>query len=259
MYQKKCSKCRLRYTEKKGTVFNMRSQLLIVIPAYNEAENIERVVEDLKQNYPQYDYVVINDGSRDATAEICRKRNYHLIDMPINVGLADGVQTGMMYAYRNGYEYAVQFDGDGQHDPQYLAAMLNAMADCDVCIGSRFVDRKKPGGLRMLGSNIIQFTLRLTTHKVIKDPTSGMRMFNRAAIKAMAENADYGPEPDTMAHLIRSGARVKEIQVEMRERIAGESYLSFSRSIKYMAHMCFSIMFIQWCRKKVKLTGGDRA
>ena len=92
--------------------------------------------------------------------------------------------------------------------------------------------------------------------KRIKDPTSGMRMFNRATMRAMARNADYGPEPDTLAHLIRSGAVVKEVQVEMHERIAGESYLSFSRSIKYMLHMCFSIMVIQWCRKKVDLKGG---
>lgn len=235
-----------------------KSNLLIIIPAYNEAENIERVVDDLIQNYPQYDYVVINDGSKDNTLEICRKRGYNYLDMTINVGLADGVQTGMMYAYRHGYDYAIQFDGDGQHDPAYIASMLEAMQECDVCIGSRFVEKKKPKSLRMLGSNVIQFTLKLTTRKTVKDPTSGMRMFNRAAIRVMAENIDYGPEPDTVAHLIRSGAVVKEVQVEMRERIAGESYLNFARSIKYMMHMCFSIMFIQWCRKKVVLRKEDR-
>lgn len=235
-----------------------RSRVLVIIPAYNEAENIERVVDDLIENYPQYDYVIINDGSRDATPDICRKHHYNYIDMPINVGLTDGVQTGMMYAYKMGYDYALQFDGDGQHDPRYIGDMIEAMKECDICIASRFVDQKKPGGLRMLGSNIIQLTLKLTTRKTIKDPTSGMRMFNRATMKAMAEQADYGPEPDTLAHLIRSGAKVKEVQVEMHDRIAGESYLNLSRSVKYMLHMCFSIMFIQWCRKKIKLEGGDR-
>ena len=170
-------------------------KLLIIIPAYNEAENIERVVDDLIEHYPQYDYVVINDGSKDKTLDICQRRGYRYIDMPINVGLTDGVQTGMMYAYENGYDYALQFDGDGQHDPQYIEKMIEAMSECDVCVASRFVDRKKPGGMRMLGSNIIQATLRLTTGKKIKDPTSGMRMFNRATMKAMARNADYGPEP----------------------------------------------------------------
>lgn len=232
-------------------------KVLIIIPAYNEAENIERVVDDLIENYPQYDYVIINDGSRDNTLEICRRRGYHVIDMPINVGLTDGVQTGMMYAYENGYDYALQFDGDGQHDPAYIQKMLETMSECDICVASRFVEKKKPHGLRMLGSNIIQFFLKLTTGKTIKDPTSGMRMFNRATIRAMATHSDYGPEPDTLAHLIRSGAKVKEIQAEMHERVAGESYLSFSRSIKYMLHMCFSIVIIQWCRKKVDLKGGD--
>ena len=233
----------------------MKSNLLIIIPAYNEAENIERVVDDLIENYPQYDYMIINDGSKDGTPEICERRGYRYIDMPINVGLADGVQTGMMYAYQNGYDYALQFDGDGQHDSAYIEKMLEKMSSCDICIASRFVDVKKPKSLRMLGSNIIQTTIRLTTGKNIKDPTSGMRMFNRATMKFMAEQVDYGPEPDTVAHLIRSGATVEEVQVEMRERIAGESYLNFSRSIQYMMHMCFSIMFIQWCRKKVKLKG----
>ncbi len=238
----------------------MRPELLIIIPAYNEAENIERVVDDLIENYPQYHYIIINDGSKDNTLEICQQRGYHYIDMPINVGLADGVQTGMMYAHKHGYQYAVQFDGDGQHDPRYLEKMVETMKadECDICIGSRFVDEKKPNSMRMLGSNIIQFTLRLTTGKNIKDPTSGMRMFGKKAIRAMAEQIDYGPEPDTMAHLIRSGAKIKEVQVEMHERIAGESYLSFSRSIKYMMHMCFSILFIQWCRKKISYMGGEK-
>ena len=228
-------------------------KLLIIIPAYNEAENIERVVDDLIENYPQYDYLIINDGSKDKTADICERRGYNFIDMPINVGLTDGVQTGMMYAHRKGYEYALQFDGDGQHDPKYISKMLEKMDSCDICIGSRFVEEKKPNSLRMLGSNIIGFTIRLTTGKKINDPTSGMRMFGRAAMRVMARQVDYGPEPDTIAHLIRSGAVVEEVQVEMRDRIAGESYLNFSRSIKYMLHMCFSIMFIQWCRRKVKL------
>ena len=149
--------------------------------------------------------------------------------MPINAGLTCGVQTGMMYAYKSGYEYALQFDGDGQHDPAYIADMLDAMSECDICIGSRFVTKKKPITLRMLGSNLIQFFLKITTGKTIKDPTSGMRMFNRATMRVMAKQPDYGPEPDTIAHLIHSGAVVGSVQVDMRERVAGESYLTLSR------------------------------
>ncbi len=231
-----------------------KSDVLIIIPAYNEEENIESVVSTLEKDYPMYDYVVVNDGSRDATADICRKNGYHMIDLPINVGLSGGVQAGMLYAMKMGYDYAIQFDGDGQHDPAYIESMKAEMQKgYDIVIGSRFVTEKKPHGLRMLGSRIIGFSLWLTTGKRIKDPTSGMRMFGKNVIRAMALTSDYGPEPDTVAHLIRSGAKVSEIQAQMRERTAGESYLSFSRSIRYMLHMCFSITVIQWCRKKVDL------
>ena len=231
----------------------MQNELLLIIPAYNEAENIEKVVDNLIENYPEYDYIVVNDGSRDATSEICRRRGYRFLNMQINVGLTGGVQAGMMYAHRHGYKYALQFDGDGQHDPACIAPLLEkAKEGYDICIGSRFVTEKKPFTMRMIGSFFIGGILRLTTGKRIKDPTSGMRLFGEKAIRAMAETADYGPEPDTLAHLIRSGAKVAEVQVEMHERTAGESYLSFTRSLRYMTHMGLSIMFIQFCRKKPK-------
>ncbi len=228
-------------------------KVLIIIPAYNEEKNIEGVVDNLIENYPQYDYLIINDGSKDKTLEICRKKGYNHLNMPINVGLADGVQAGLMYAYEHNYDYAIQFDGDGQHDPAYIERMVEAMEECDICIGSRFAEQKKPFTGRMIGSRLIQLALILTVHKNIKDPTSGMRMFSRSVIKAMSSTADYGPEPDTLAHLIRSGARVTEIQVEMRERSAGESYLNLGRSIKYMFHMFFSILFVQWFRRKAQI------
>ncbi len=232
-------------------VKSMDRKVLIIIPAYNEEKNIEYVIHDLETNYPQYDYIVINDGSQDHTHEILHRNNFNHIDMPINVGLACGVQTGMMYAYNHGYDYTMQYDGDGQHDAAYIDDMVSAMEKgYDICIGSRFVTSKKPSSLRMFGSNIIQAAIKVTTGKTIKDPTSGMRMFNRTTMKIMANSIDYGPEPDTVAHLIRSGAKVIEVQANMKERIAGESYLNFSRSVKYMLHMCFSILFVQWCRKK---------
>lgn len=231
----------------------MQPKLLIIIPAYNEGKNIEHVVNNLQENYPQYDYIVVNDGSRDDTLDICREKGYNYIDMPINVGLTGGVQTGLMYAYQQGYDYALQFDGDGQHDPAYIAPMLEKMKECDICIASRFVTEKKPKTLRMLGSNLIQFMLKITTGKTIEDPTSGMRMYNRIVMKAMAELPDYGPEPDTIAHLIRSGAVIKSIQAEMHERMAGHSYLNLARSVHYILHMCLSIMMIQWFRKKINL------
>ena len=223
---------------------------LIIIPAFNEAENIERVVDNLIENYPQYDYLIINDGSSDNTAGICKERGYRFVSHPVNLGLAGAFRTGMMYAERHGYDCAIQFDGDGQHDPVYIEAMTKEIeAGADIVIGSRFVTEKKPVTARMIGNNLIEGCIILTTGKKIKDPTSGMRMFNKKMINKLANAVDLGPEPDTIALLYRKGAKIKEIQVKISERIAGKSYLTAAKSINYMARMMISILFLQWFRK----------
>lgn len=227
---------------------------LVIIPAYNEQDNIVRVVENLKNNYPQYDYVVINDGSADSTPEICRAKGYELIDLPVNLGLAGAFQTGLKYAYQKKYDYAIQFDADGQHLPQYIEKMLGKMQEgYDIVIGSRFVTEAKPSSLRMLGSNMISLAMRLTTGQKIKDPTSGMRMFNKKMIEEFALNMNYGPEPDTVSYLLKQGATIAEVQVTMEERIAGTSYLTMGRSIMYMMRMMISILLIQNFRKRQKV------
>ena len=227
------------------------SKLLIVIPAYNEEESIVRVVEDLIERFPQYDYVVVNDGSLDKTAAVCREHGFHLIDLPVNLGLAGAFQTGLRYAAENGYDCAMQFDADGQHKPEYIPAMLAELEDgADIVIGSRFLTVKKPKSLRMLGSYIISWSIRLTTGRAICDPTSGMRMFNRAMMEEFAQNLNYGPEPDTISYLIKNGAVVREVQVTMGERTAGQSYLTLWRSAEYMVKMSISILLIQWFRKR---------
>jgi glycosyltransferase involved in cell wall biosynthesis len=226
---------------------------LVIIPAYNEEQSIERVVDNLIENYPQYDYVVINDGSSDQTAKVCRKRGYNLIDLPVNLGLSGAFQAGLKYAYLQGYERAIQFDGDGQHRPEYIERIENKIEEgYDVVIGSRFVDQKKPFSARMMGSHLISLAMRLTTGKKIKDPTSGMRMFSQKLIKEFALNLNYGPEPDTISYLIKHGAKVAEVQVEMDERLEGESYLNLYRSISYMLRMGISILLIQFFRKRKK-------
>ncbi len=223
---------------------------LIIIPAYNEAENIERVVENLKNNYPQYDYVVINDGSGDNTAAICKRNNYNYISHSINLGLAGAFQTGMKYALRNDYDAAIQFDGDGQHNPEYIQDMLDKIKEgYDIVVGSRFAEKRKPFSMRMIGNNLIEAAVLLTTGKKIHDTTSGMRIYNKKMIEKLAQGIDLGPEPDTLALLIRKGAKVSEVQVEMNERTAGESYLTFTKSLKYMTRMMVSILFLQWFRK----------
>ena len=230
----------------------MKMKILIMIPAYNEELNIERVVNNLIENYPQYDYVVINDGSKDDTAKICREKGFHLIDLPINLGLSGAVQAGMRHARQNGYDAAIQIDGDGQHRPEFIEKLAEELDkdNAQIVIGSRFVTQKKPHSLRMLGSNVISAFIKLSTGFRLNDPTSGMRMFNRDIIKEFALNINYGPEPDTISYLIKKGVRVKEVQVQMDERVAGESYLNITRSMKYMILMSFSILFIQGFRKR---------
>ena len=221
-------------------------KVLIIIPAYNEEESIEKVINNLKQNYSQYDYVIINDGSHDHTSEICHKNKYKIIDLPVNLGLTGAFQTGLKYAYKKGYDYAIQFDADGQHLPEYIPAMVDKIEEgYDMVIGSRFVEKPKPRSLRMLGSRVISTAIKITTGVHIADPTSGMRLFNKTLIREFAENINYEPEPDTVSFLIKQGVKVAEVQVEMKEREAGESYLNLSRSIVYMTKMFVSIIILQ--------------
>ncbi len=226
------------------------SKVLAIVPAYNEEGSLPATIEELTRVAPDVDYLVINDGSRDNTAQICRDNGYRYVSHPTNLGLTAGVQTGMKYAMRHGYDMAIQFDADGQHDPAYIGALVEKMRQTgsDIVIGSRFVTEKKPNSLRMLGSNLISNMIRLTTGKKIMDPTSGMRLYNAAAIELFATQGWASPEPDTLACLIRKGFKVEEVQVSMRERSAGESYLNFSRSISYMLNTCTSILFSQWFR-----------
>lgn len=227
-----------------------KPKVLAIIPAYNEEDCIVQTVRELQSISPETDYVVINDGSRDATAQLCRDNGFNMIDLPVNSGLTVGFQTGMKYAMRNGYDYALQFDADGQHMPDFIQSLVDKAVgtDADIVIGSRFVTQKKSHSARMIGSRLITSIIRLTTGKTVNDPTSGMRMFNRRMIREFAIDDSLNPEPESISLLIRRGARVEEVQVEMRERQTGESYLNVSRSISYMVRACTSILFVQWFR-----------
>lgn len=228
----------------------MSNNVLAIIPAYNEEECLEATVEELKRVAPDVDFIVVNDGSSDSTGDICRKNSYSMLDLPVNGGLTVGFQAGMKYAARKGYSYAIQFDADGQHMPQFIAEMKKKMdaTDADIVIGSRFVQYKKEHSARMFGSRIITFIVKMTTGKRVSDPTSGMRMFNRRMIELFSKDLSLNPEPETVAHLIRKGAKVEEVQVSMRDRTTGESYLNLTRSAVYMIRVCTSILFVQWFR-----------
>lgn len=160
------------------------SRVLAVIPAYNEQDNIVSTIEDLRNNAPGIDYVVINDGSRDLTLDICKERGYNYVNLPVNLGLAGAFQTGMRYASEHGYDYAIQFDADGQHSAAYIDDMvaLAESREANIVIGSRFATTKKPVSARMAGSVLISAMIFITTRKRIQDPTSGMRLFDKKMI-----------------------------------------------------------------------------
>lgn len=224
-------------------------KVLVIIPAYNEAENIVKTVTEVT-TLTDYDYVVIDDCSKDDTYKICLENNFNVIHLPINYGLASGVQIGMKYALENGYDAAIQFDGDGQHDASYINKMVKELEENDIVIGSRFVTEKKPISPRMLGSRLLTLLIKIVTGKKINDPTSGMRMLSRDVMYEYANNMNYPPEPDTLVYMLKKGKNIKEVQVEMRDREFGESYLNPMRSLKYMLEMIVSIVFIQSFRKR---------
>lgn len=232
----------------------MEKNVLAIVPAYNEQDTIVATIEDLRCNAPGVDYLIVNDGSKDRTLEVCREKGYRHLSLPTNLGLAGAFQAGMKYAWLHGYDYALQFDADGQHSASHVLQMVEEAeaSGADVVIGSRFANCKKPVSPRMVGSALISAMILLTTGKRLQDPTSGMRLFNARLIPLFAHELDYGPEPDTIAFLMRNGFAVKEVQVEMRERIAGESYLNLTKSMSYMLRMSISILLVQWFRGRVR-------
>lgn len=225
-------------------------RVLAIIPAYNEQESIVSTVEEFLAADTGCDYLIVNDGSSDATEAICREHGYHHVTHPTNLGLTAGFQTGVRYALAHGFDAVIQFDADGQHVPGYVPLMVAEMerTGANIVIGSRFVNARKSLSARMIGSRLLSALIRITTGQRVADPTSGMRLYDRSMMEEFARRFDFGPEPDSVAYLMRRGAHVREVQVEMREREAGESYLDLRRSISYMARACTSILLVQWFR-----------
>ncbi len=225
---------------------------LLVIPAYNEEENIKRVVDNIITNYNNVDYIIINDASTDHTSAICNENHYSMIELPINTGLGVVVQTGFKYALRHDYDFVVQFDGDGQHNPEYIQDLVNkADEGYQIVFGSRFVNKKRSLKLRELGSTLISAAFQLTTGVKITDPTSGFKCYDREAIRYYATHLHAIPEADDIVYLIKKkGFKIADVPVEMNDRIAGESYFNPIKSIKFMVNILLSILLLQNFRKK---------
>ena len=226
---------------------------LIIIPAYNESENIEKTVTAIKKNAPDFDYVIINDCSTDQTRKICERNHYNIINLPINLGIGGAVQTGYRYGYEEGYDVAVQVDGDGQHDPQFLNTMVEYLNEnnLDMVIGSRFINKEgfQSSGTRRIGIKYFTILIRVLTGTMITDPTSGLRMVNREIMKIFAYDypKDY-PEPESVVSILRKEKKVKELPVIIKAREGGVSSISPKKSIYYMIKVTLAIL-IECIRK----------
>lgn len=231
---------------------NIGKRLLIIIPAYNEEKSINNTLENIKLMCPDCDCLVVNDGSSDNTEEICYANEVNIVSLPINLGLNAAFRTEMKYADIMGYDYAIQIDGDGQHRGEYISEMLDYAKDnnLDILIGSRYKRKGAENSFRRTGSKLISLCVYLTTWKLLSDVTSGMRLYNRYMIELFSRNNNFYPEPDTIAYLLRCGAKVDEYPVEMNQRLHGHSYLTPLKSIQYMFDTCISVVVMQWFRKR---------
>lgn len=218
---------------------------LIIIPAFNEENSILNLMNEL--NKYEYDYIIINDCSTDDTKKILDTMHLNHLDLPINIGLAGVTQIGFKYALDNNYDSAIVLDGDGQHPPRYVEMLLKELEKgYDYILGSRFLEKKKEWNLRMLGSRIISFVIRLKTGIIITDPTSGMRALGKKVIADFAYEMNFINESDALAHILKKGFNVREIQVTMDDRMEGQSYFNnLFKSCKFMVNVLISILFIQ--------------
>ncbi len=220
---------------------------LIIIPAFNEESNIEKTVTAIEKNAQGFDYVIINDCSGDHTRQICEQNGYNIVNLPINLGIGGAVQTGYKYALEHGYDVAVQVDGDGQHDPEFLNKMAEHLMinGLDMVIGSRFIEKEgfQSSKLRRIGIVFFSVLIKILTGKRITDPTSGLRMVGRnvMALFAVDYPRDY-PEPESVVAVIRRGMKVEEIPVIMKERSGGVSSISLKKSVYYMIKVTLAIL-----------------
>ena len=234
---------------------------LIIIPAFNEAENLPKVISSIEGLQQDFDYVVINDGSTDNTRDLCEKDNLTVVNLPINSGIGVAVQTGYKYALYNDYDIAIQIDGDGQHDVSYLKEIIEPLEkdEADVVIGSRFIERQgfQSSGTRRMGIKLLSFFICICTGVRVKDVTSGFRAVNKRFIQVFAEDysKDY-PEPEAIVTAKMYGGRIIDMPVVMKEREAGRSSITLWKSVYYMLRVTASIFIIQWFRPKLDMEEG---
>lgn len=228
-------------------------KILIVIPCYNEEKNIVEVVENIKKE--NLDYIVINDGSTDNSKKVLEENNINFLNLPFNCGIGGAVQTGYKYALQKGYDIAVQFDGDGQHDAKYIKKITDPIinGEANMVIGSRFFNSEskfKSSAFRRIGIKILSFLLKSMTGQKIYDITSGFRAIDKNVLKQFAKKYEQEyPEPTTNLEIAKQKYKILEVGVEMHERKHGKSSITVFKSGYYM----FNVILLFF----IKILGGE--
>jgi glycosyltransferase involved in cell wall biosynthesis len=236
---------------------------LAIVPAFNEEEAIGRLVEEIRTIDRHLEIVVVDDGSHDRTPEVARAAGARVLRLPFNLGIGGAVQTGFRYAHENDFELAVRVDGDGQHDPAQLSAVIEPVVhgEADIVVGSRYLsaggDGYRSSVPRRMGIRILAGIVSRLTGQRITDPTSGFQALNRKAIALFA--ADYPhdyPEVEALVLLLRHRLRLREVPIEMRPRAAGRSSIQTLSSGYYMVKVLLALLVGSFRRNAVPLEEG---
>jgi glycosyltransferase involved in cell wall biosynthesis len=230
---------------------------IAIVPALNEQETIGRLIDEIRAFDPGFEILVVDDGSTDRTAAIAEARGAHVLSLPFNLGIGGAVQTGYLYARANGFELAVQIDGDGQHNPEEVARLVGPVLDgtADMVVGTRFAEGGGYRGtrLRRVGIHLFAALVSLIVRQRVTDTTSGFRAVNRRGIRLFA--ADYPhdyPEVEGTVLLSRHGLKMVEVPVVMRLREEGSSSITTLRSVYYMIKVLLAL-FVGLFRRYPKL------
>lgn len=228
-------------------------KILVIVPAYNEGENLPKLFEALKKVKEEsvakdyfIEYIVINDCSKDNTEAVCKRNGVKVVSLPVNLGIGGAVQTGYRYAYYNKYDIAIQVDGDGQHDPQFIPYLVKRVCEGNhLCIGSRFIENKgfQSSKLRRFGIRYFSRLIWLMTGKMITDPTSGYRACSKEVIGIFANDypKDY-PEPESVVTVLKNKLKVTEMPVIMSAREGGKSSITNLKGAYYMFKVTLAIL-----------------
>lgn len=230
-------------------------KILVIVPAYNESDSIEKVVKTLQDLDDEIDYLVVNDCSTDNEEEVLLNISANHIVLPVNLGIGGAVQAGYQYAVARDYDIAIQIDGDGQHDPAYISSLIEPVihGEADMAIGSRFITKEgfQSSGLRRTGITLLSTLIRMVCGVKVYDVTSGFRATNRYMTKVFADDyAQDFPEPEAIVACVMHGGKVKEVPVIMREREAGTSSIHSFKSIYYMIKVSLAVILRRFSMKK---------